>query len=189
MKHLKRKSKIAVIIVLLLIALLAYRCGVRIVYAPELDNNWNAISGVAAWFSVIASSMAVWYAVRVADKQNKIELFDRRLNCYNELAKHIEFALYLQKHKDKKEIIKRFRYNFKLLGNIDLEALPSDFINENENALYQFPFIFNGITRFEIYDIYESFLILINSFLQKDSNFEDAKQNTYKLYLDFLKST
>ena len=72
------------ILALLIIGLIftvGFLFGFRITYAPELKNDWDAISGVAAWggiivsiASAVASFMAVWYAIRVADKQNKVTL-------------------------------------------------------------------------------------------------------------------
>ena len=43
----------------LLIALAAWCTGFRITYAPELDNNWDAISAVAAWAGVIVGAIIV----------------------------------------------------------------------------------------------------------------------------------
>lgn len=127
MKHLKRKTKIAIAIILLLIVLsvLAYRCGLRIVYAPELDNNWNAISGVAAWFSVIASSVAVWYAVRVADKQNKIALFEKRYELFNFVDRCEIFASTLNNRKDNTRVRHLFLACF-------FDVLQQDKANDND---------------------------------------------------------
>lgn len=63
--------------------------GFRITYSPTLENSWSAISGVADWvgviisiLSAIASFMAVWYAIRVADKQNQITLFEKKYELF-----------------------------------------------------------------------------------------------------------
>ena len=67
--------------------------GWRITYAPELENSWDAVAAVAAWVSivvafagVIASFVAVWFAIRVPEKiayqQNKISLFEKRYKVY-----------------------------------------------------------------------------------------------------------
>ena len=73
---------VAVSVVLLIVVVAGFLFGFRITYAPELENSWDAISGVAAWVgivvsiaSAVAAFMAVWYAIRVADNQNKIALF------------------------------------------------------------------------------------------------------------------
>lgn len=96
------KLLIIAIGVLVVVGLL-YCAGLRITYDPELKNDWDSISAYAAWFSVVvsivgvgASFAAVWYAIQVpkqiAEKQNKISLFEKRLQCYNALKTVIEFS-------------------------------------------------------------------------------------------------
>lgn len=96
MKELIKKSwfvfllgMLIAIVGLLLIGLILYCNGYRIVYPEQFETSWNAVSGVADWvgiivsiLSAIASFMAVWFAVRVADKQNKIALFEKRYKLY-----------------------------------------------------------------------------------------------------------
>lgn len=92
LKQFKKTRWFPLTVALLIIGsgiIIAFLLGFRITYAPELENSWDAISGVAAWVGVIvsilsavASFMAVWYAIRVADKQNKIALFEKRYICY-----------------------------------------------------------------------------------------------------------
>lgn len=65
-----------------LILVVCFLIGCRFVYPEQFSNDWNAVSGVAAWFSVVASFVAVCYAVQVADKQNQIELFEKRYTYY-----------------------------------------------------------------------------------------------------------
>lgn len=69
-----------------------YNQGFRITYAPELENNWNAISAVASWGSILvaaisacASFLAVWYTIKIAEKQKKIDLFNKRYAVYKTL--------------------------------------------------------------------------------------------------------
>lgn len=100
------KLLIIAIGVLVVVGLL-YCAGLRITYAPELKNDWDSISAYAAWFSVVvsivgvgASFAAVWYAIQVpkqiAKQQNKIALFEKRLQCYNALKTVIEFSRILE---------------------------------------------------------------------------------------------
>lgn len=60
--------------------------GWRFTYAPELENSWGAVSAVAAWAGVIMSFLAVmvavWIPKRIADRQDKIALFEKRYDCY-----------------------------------------------------------------------------------------------------------
>lgn len=43
----------------LLIALIMWCMGFRIIYAPEFDNNWDAISAVAEWAGVIVGAIII----------------------------------------------------------------------------------------------------------------------------------
>lgn len=81
-------------LVLLLANILFYlfRCGFRITYAPELENNWDAISGCAAWAGAIGTVAAVFSAIYVANRQNKIALFNKRYEVYSTLLRCISFA-------------------------------------------------------------------------------------------------
>lgn len=78
---------------LVVVLLGGFLLGFRITYAPALENSWEAISGVAAWVSILvsvasvgASFVAVWAAIQVpkkiAEQQNKIALFEKRNEIY-----------------------------------------------------------------------------------------------------------
>ena len=77
--------------------------GWRVTYAPELENDWDAISGVAAWVGILvsvvsvgASFAAVWVAIQIPNKiakqQEKIALYTQRLEFYNVLDACIRFS-------------------------------------------------------------------------------------------------
>lgn len=76
-------------IALLIFGLILYCNGYRIVYPEQFETSWDAVSGFAAWAGILvsiasaaASFMAVWYAVRVADKQNRIALFEKKYELF-----------------------------------------------------------------------------------------------------------
>lgn len=105
MKHIKRKW-LPVTILILVIAIFIVAMGLngwRITYAPELENSWNAISAVATWSgvivaltSVVASFLAVWFAIcvpqKIAKQQNKISLFEKRHQCYAAVQNFLTYA-------------------------------------------------------------------------------------------------
>lgn len=83
-------------LVFLFLIFLMYQMGFRITYVPDLENSWNAISGTASWVSVIisvlgviASFLAVWSAIQVpkkiAERQIKVDLFEKRYRVYRTL--------------------------------------------------------------------------------------------------------
>lgn len=79
------------LLVLVFVIVMLYGLGFRITYAPELENSWNAVSAVATCVGVLASFIAIWFAIRVpkkiAEEQNKIALFEKRYEFYYVLLK------------------------------------------------------------------------------------------------------
>ena len=106
---------ILALLIIGLILTVGFLFGFRITYAPELKNDWEAISGVAAWggiivsiASAVASFMAVWYAIRVADKQNQIAMFEKKYELYA-LVHYCEiFADMAKKAKSREDIKEAF---------------------------------------------------------------------------------
>ena len=83
---------VVAVIALLIFGLILYCNGYRIVYPEQFETSWDAVSGFAAWFGVgvsilsaAASFFAIWFAVRVADQQNQIALFEKRYECWTEI--------------------------------------------------------------------------------------------------------
>lgn len=74
-------SVLAVIAVAFEIVL--YFIGFRFVYPAEFSNDWNAISGVAAWVSaggtIITALAAIQIQKKIADQQNNIQLINTRM--------------------------------------------------------------------------------------------------------------
>lgn len=198
MKHLKRKTKIAIAVILILIVLsiLAYRCGIRIVYAPELDNNWDAISGVASLVdilvsvvSVTASFAAVWAAIQVpqkiAEQQNKIALFEQRLECYNEFQKHVSLASYAKIHKNPDAIVLYFKYIFEIPSDLDLKSYSFDYFEKNLNILRRFPFVFKGVDSSKISEISLLFSSLTTFFIYAEKTSPNIQKDYSEKVLAF----
>ncbi|MCI6347983.1 MAG: hypothetical protein MR880_06730 [Negativibacillus massiliensis] len=92
---LKSKGFLCFVVVLCLGLFFLYQKEFRITYAPDLENNWDAISGSASWVSAIASFLAVWYAIQISDKQNKIALFEKRYSVYKTFSDCQDFSNHL----------------------------------------------------------------------------------------------
>ena len=60
----------------------------------------ECLSIVISSISVVVSGIAIWYAIQVpkqiAEQQNKIALFEKRLQCYNALKTVMEFSKILE---------------------------------------------------------------------------------------------
>ncbi len=79
----------AVVIALIVLRLL----GFRITYT---EPNWDALSSWASWASVGASFIAIWFAIQVpkkiAARQDKITLFEKRFDCYMAVQQTLEIS-------------------------------------------------------------------------------------------------
>lgn len=125
LQKLKSKGFLCFVVVLclgLVFLLLMYQMGFRITYAPDLENSWNAISGTASWMSVIVSVLgviasfgAVWYAIQISDKQNKIALFEKRYRVYRTLISCDFFQLVFLYQKNQKVSKSFFIHLFMML--------------------------------------------------------------------------
>lgn len=88
------KSKLFPVAVLAVVEIsllvLLYCNGFRITYAPDLENSWDAVSAIAAWGGVFASFVAILVAIqipkKIADRQDKIALFEKRFEIYTSLS-------------------------------------------------------------------------------------------------------
>ena len=89
--HKKRFWIIAGVVVVCALVVWAYKAGWRITYAPELETSWECVSAIASVASAVGTVAAVWFAIRVpkkiAEEQNRIELFEKRYQVYNALFK------------------------------------------------------------------------------------------------------
>lgn len=134
---------------LIIIVIVAVICGWKIIYAPELENNWTAIDAIGGWLSAIISGLAIWFAVnapkRIAQRQDDISLFEKRFICYNCFQKYITIALYLN---DKLQKNDRKGMRTLLLSNLkpgNLLRTKNDLIlvtKEDEAILDTFPYLF-----------------------------------------------
>lgn len=95
-KKIIKKPILWIALALLAIFIFLYITGFRITYAPNLKNDWDAISGSAAWASVLLSFAAICAAIyvpyKVANDQNKISLFEKRYAVYIQLEKCVIYG-------------------------------------------------------------------------------------------------
>lgn len=107
-----------------------YCKGFRITYTPDLENSWDAISGFAAWAGVFMSFVAIMVAIqipkKIADRQDKIALFEKRMECYSTVQNICAFARQISNLTIKKEIQTAVKIYF---GKADL-------FSENQNATW-----------------------------------------------------
>ena len=143
MKELFSKRHILIASGIGLLILLFFSLGFRITYAPALENSWDAISAVATWVSVVLSGVAIYFAVlipkKIANQQNRIALFERRLDFYNVLIIGITFAdLIRNSSQNQKEIWLYFNSAFGGKDSEDYAVIDWRKIKNNALALYNY---------------------------------------------------
>ena len=84
------------LVVIAVSAVVLYFFGFRITYSPDLKWDWDAASAFADWVGVAASLWAVWAAIqipkKIAERQDKIALFEKRLVFYEVLSNFLQYG-------------------------------------------------------------------------------------------------
>lgn len=82
------------VVVLFGIGFILYCNGYRITYPQQFETSWDAVSSVGTWAGVVVSAVgvvssfiAIWIAIqvpkRIANRQDRISLFEKRYQVYN----------------------------------------------------------------------------------------------------------
>lgn len=181
------KGKWFPLVIAAIIAFVLFLFGFRITYSPELDNNWDAVSACASWAGVIASFVAIWFAIRVpkkiADRQDKIALFEKRLACFNELGR-LRRLFFAVKDKDNVDELKDaflavYCNNSNEFNKNDLGIL----IDTVYNQCLQITFLFEGVEYEEAGNLGIEFGNFVTDLYSSD--FEQVKLSK-KTYLDTI---
>lgn len=170
-----------------------YALGFRVTYAPELENSWDAISAVASWAGVIVavvgvfvSGLAIYYAVQVpqkiADRQDKIELFTKRIECYTCIQNLIACADQISSVSTNKEIQTAFRIWLNPENSLTKNMQFSDFavqLNSMKPILVSGSFLFEKYDANLLQDIIHTGISLLNQVTShpKQSISEEALQS------------
>ena len=191
---------IAAVVLLLLavgIALIMSLFGWRFTFAPELENSCDAVSSIASWASVLIALLSVgssFYAIyvaiqvpqKIAIKQNKIALFEKRIICYLELKK-LESVCRSVEYENEVEKIKK---NIMLLYSATVnEQEPTQMYSIAEfdrtvTICTQASFLFDNISSEEIMQICLLFGKLTLALFQKGKDNPLIIKNLYVQAMD-----
>ena len=157
MKNKRTIVLVVAITVAIAIMIGLYVAGFRITYNPDLITDWDAVSGCAAWAGILTSSLlsiaAIIYAIRVpkeiANRQDKIALFEKRIDCYNAVQSLIACANQLSSVTTNKAVQTAFRLWLDLKYNITEDIPFSDFVVQLNQMK---PVLISGDFLFEKYD-------------------------------------
>lgn len=115
----------AAILIVAAVALVMALFGWRITYAPDLENSWDAISVVVSLVGAVGTVAAVFSAIYVANRQNRIALFEKRYKVYNEICNCGTFSYALTLANSKEDISMIFLTGFEgkdLINDITLSG-------------------------------------------------------------------
>lgn len=147
----------------------------------------ECLSILISLVSVVVSGIAIWFAIRVpkqiADRQDKISLFEKRFECF-QLFKQC-YVLY-RRSKDGEEIkgIKEQCYHMlEIEESTDLtKEIFKSKLNHFERLLHQMEFLFPEINEEDVSKLYTSLLVYIGDILTEEKD-DKAKQN----YIETMK--
>lgn len=140
--------------------------------------DWLAV--ILSFFSVVLSVAAIWFAVQVpkkiADRQDKIALFEKRYECFQIFQKC--FILY--KYSIGEESIEKItKQCYHILEIQKVEELNNHHfqrkIEQIEYILHQMVFLFPTIQDQDVSDLYESLSAYLYA-IMTHKKFEESKQ-------------
>lgn len=97
-KRLNTKGAFLVVVTLLVlvtIAVIAFYVGTGITYEQK-DTTWNVIDSIVSLISAVGTVGAIFAAIQVANRQNKISLFEKRYELYIIVTNFDVFARLLE---------------------------------------------------------------------------------------------
>ena len=186
-----KKGMLTLILIEVFVIVILALLGFKITYAPSMDNNWDAISGCAAWAAVVASFIATFCAIRVpkkiAEEQNKISLFEKRFDSFTALQRYEAFANQLKETTEINKYKKAFLTCFYESTAVSISIEDVMFrINTLSTPLHQMIFLYDDIPVKEISDMFSCLLDLVAA-LQEDKNVDELKSKYINIVDEFMK--
>lgn len=173
-----------------------YLMGFRITYAPALENSWDAVSAFAAWAGVIVSiisvgvsGLAIYYAIQVpkkiADRQDKIALFEKRYECYMAIQRITTFSESIENAETAIQIQSAFVISLGCSSDYFKKADFSDLVFDFQNietTLLSGTFLFENFDLDALQKLLKYILLFTKPLLQtKESEFEKCKLSVESL--------
>ena len=159
-KHHKWIIPVIVLILIFLTWIVLYLNGIRLCYNPKLAITWEHSAVIADWLGAIAtivgvivSGIAIFYAVsvpkKIAIQQNKISLFEKKLNCYSTVCDIIACSNAAKYSQNSNDVFRAFYGTY---GEYDGNKNQVDITPILVNLNRQLPIVKSGIFLFSNYD-------------------------------------
>lgn len=133
--------------------------------------DWLAIA--VSFISVVLSGVAIWFAVhvpkKIANRQDKIALFDKRYDCFQffQCCIHLYFCVTNEHTLEELKCYLQFMLKKQQIGNIDEKQLDKQ-LARYEYVLHQMQFLFPGIEEKHTEDIYKALAQLLVAVTQNE---------------------
>lgn len=169
--------------------------GWRFTYQPELDNKWEAISAIATWVGVLVSAMgviasfiAIWYAIQVpkkiADRQDKIALFEKRYECFQTFERCRVLYLQIKTCPHTVEDLRcmsRYMFGKPVWEEVTKEVVVEEILRY-EYMIHQMQFLFPNISEKDAQKLYNSLQEFLVSVFNNEKVYES--ENKYVASMD-----
>lgn len=188
----KRSITFAICATVCGVLVIMYMLGFRITYNPSIETSWDAVSACASWAAVVSSIGAIYVAIQIpkviAERQDKIALFEKRFELYNVLRKCGTFSLLIQNSTQKTEVQIYFITVFgnEMLADMSKETLDREtirLINQAQLIMEQGWFLFNFEIKNKLNAISSALLSTI-TVAEGGPNFGEARNKLYSLVAD-----
>lgn len=152
--------------------------------------DWLAVS--FSFFGITISGVAIWFAVQVpkkiADRQDKIALFEKRYECFQLFEKcHVLYAQIKDKECTLEELRGRSKYIFGKLNWEDItREVAMEKIEQYEYIIHQMDFLFPGIEENDTRQLYIALQAFLVSIIE-NNNVDESKRNYIESMRDFCK--
>lgn len=161
-----------------------------------IDSITESINALAKprfidWLAVILSGLAIWFAIRVpkkiADRQDKIALFDKRYDCFQffQCCVYLYFCVANEHTLEELKFYLQFMLKKQQIGDIDEKTLDKQ-LARYEYVLHQMQFLFPGIEEKHTERLYKALAQLLVS-VTKNENIEEMERNFAEEMGTFIK--
>lgn len=150
-----------------------------------LDYMQLAASIISIIISAVAVIMAVRVPRKIADRQDKITLFDKRFASYEVFMIYEAFAWQIEKIEGVNNYKRKFLNTFYFGENVEFQGIEALIkLRHTSINLQHLSFLFENITEKELAQIFESMCDFIIA-MEKNVNVEECKKQFINLVKTF----
>lgn len=144
------------------------------------------ISLVISCVSIILSGMAIWFAVRIGDKENRVSLLEKRIECYKEIQTHKMFLDNYEQHNDFDAVLLCFASAFSdnITENIEDLNLLSIKIN-SKRIFLQMASLYKSIEFYEVDSVIKNFFAFVDT-IEGWKHGDEIDQDVFAQYFQVI---